>query len=198
MSFTRLPYDAKTYQKRVYESASTLPHQLDPIRNERDSYRTCDEPNTCTASTITPFAPRHRMPALVDTESDLLGITRPATKDPSRQYPYKGAVASHTFAPLAEDGLGFSARYTQLDYPQPNREKGLYPERFFNPILDLQRLERLDDNSKIGINSYLAEMDSYKMFVPKPIPDRSLPTPQRRGEWPVLANVGEPFAMDLN
>ena len=142
--------------------------------------------------------PRYRQNnQLVDTESDLLGLTRPNTHDPSRQYPWKGVTAEHEFAALPEVGLEFSARQTRLDYQQPNRERGLYPERFFTPILDVQRLQRVDDNSKIGFNTYTAESDTFKMFIPRPINDEANAPKPARGDIAPLSMAGNPFDMQL-
>ncbi len=190
MSFTRLLNDKGTFIKDTHESTSQLGWILDPTYNEQSSYKTCDEPNKCSRTKLTPSYPFYKTDSVaVDTESDLFGLTRPASRDPAKQYPYTGVQKQHQLVPLPEIGLEFSARQTRLDSQQPNREQGVFPERFFNPIIDLTRLSRIDDNSKIGYNTYLAESDTYKMFIPKPFADSVLPVPKNPGMLPAAPST---------
>ena len=182
MASTRLNNDYGAQRKNTFEMSSQLGWVLDPHMNERADYTTCDEPYQCSKPKFTPIIPKYKSGSdIVDTESDLWGITRPLSSDPSRKYPYAGVQAKHQFEPLPEIGLDFSSRATHLDSQQPNRERGVFPERFFNPIVDLTRLSRNDDNSKIGFNTYLAETDTYKMFIPRPIDSTTTLPPRAAG-----------------
>lgn len=189
MSFTRLDYDPKAYETAYKASVGVFPYMTDRAYTQKSKYCRCEEPTKCTCfrvsgtnGEVTPFEPFHRTTSIVDAESDVQNRSRKFSKDPSTQWPYNGAKAPHTLEAVGEVGLNFSNRHTRVDYPLPNREQSLYPERFYNTQIDMQALENIDDNTKIGINSYLAERDNFKAYIPSPINDAATLPPAPRSE----------------
>lgn len=191
MALTNTIYDPKAYETAFRESVSVFPYVTDPVYSQRSKYCHCDQPTNCSCvkvgqnNQVTPFEPFHRTPSIIDAESDVQNRSRKYSKDPTTQYPYNGAKAPHTLEAEGEVGLYFSNQNTRVQYPQPNRGNySYYPERFYNTQIDIQSTKNIDDNTKIGLMTYLGERDSFKAYIPRPYEDKSLPTPENKGEIP--------------
>lgn len=175
MSFTRTSYDNGAYEEVVAETTGNAKYQLDPaysMRQGMDYQFGADVNND-------PVTPYQHVSKWVDTESELLNLSRPLTKDPGQQFPYKQAPAEHEFT--AVENPEVSAKYTRLDYPAPNREQMVDVNRFYPLPLNPQALQRIHSNAYVGRNTTLDERDYYRMRVPV-LPDQFAAMPKASDE----------------
>jgi hypothetical protein len=160
MSFTRASYDVGAYSEEAAEIQGNSKYQLDPVQSIRPSmdYQFND---STVLDTVTPY--RH-VSHWVDTESELQNLSRPLSKDPSQNFPYRQAPAEHEFT--AVENTELSAKYTRLDYPAPNREQMVQTNRFYPVPLNPQALQRIHSNAYVGRNTTLDERDYHKLRIP--------------------------------
>jgi hypothetical protein len=178
MSYTRTSYDEGAYSEQVSQSTGTGKYRLDKayVCKDKMNYKFGDVQNH---DTVTPY--RH-VSRWVDTESELKNLSRPLTRDPGQQFPYRQAPAPHEFSAVEQPGLG--SRYTRLDYPTPNREQMIQVNRFYTTTLNPQELHRIHSNSYVGRNTTLDERDYFKMKIPvRKDQFNSLPKPNQSSQY---------------
>ena len=80
-SWERLRYDEKAYEQYIRESTGGLLYQLDPVK-----FYNASECRPAQPGMMGPGVSISQTSPLVDVESDLRGINRPQTHDPTKQY----------------------------------------------------------------------------------------------------------------
>ena len=180
MSFNRLNYDTNTYKQNLYQSVGP------------GEYRLVEPPNTeegCFAE-----SPHIRMQfqgvsvdserPLIDVDSELLHLTRPATNCPSRKYIPDGSQCGLTNPKAAENNKThgksclLNVEDTRLSNP-PCTLRGTGWNRWEWLCLDPQErvLMPFDNN----INNRLIVKDNHRPNIPKPI-DVNMSLPPQMGD----------------
>ena len=117
MSFSRTMYDSCAYKKTVTESTGTLAYMLDPVKYEVCSSKKCSV-NFGVSGGASVRQPKR---SLVEIESELLNLTRPASRCPSKKY------APKCSKPNSNDDNGLPCGPYQLQSDNNNNNlKGCY------------------------------------------------------------------------
>lgn len=154
MSFNQLSYDPATYQRDLDESMKQGKYQMFSGYGMTTSACSMGAPRG-QAHGQTPYA------NLVDQHSELMNLTRPLTKNPMEEYPFKQANVSFD-AVLPDCGSSSEsqhARYTPFVERRDiqvirNNNEGLCQ----NP----QNFERIPSNTRSGMNTRLLYRDNFK------------------------------------
>jgi hypothetical protein len=104
---------------------------------------------------------------MVNIESELQNINRKFSKDPKKQFPF---VKSNTNNPkLATCNQNLITKYSRLEGPTFKRGVAFGDVNFDVPIMNPQLLSRIHSNTYVGENTYLTEVDSYKIKTETPL-----------------------------
>lgn len=213
----RLKYDLGTFGRDLEQSTAPLERVLDPIF--------VHPKKMCRAAEVGHLGKvgvsyDTRVP-LVDTESELLNLTRPVTKDPNYKYipQCSSAVSGND---ISQDGTGtgypggcdmvensaeyhkrfhfpscsFKREYTRISNPTCTmREIGI--NRFQPTYLDHQHPTRWENQAEVGINDRMVAKDNHVPCIPVPMDQTAaLPVSKRlplQETVPVSANPIEPL-----
>lgn len=175
MSFNRLNYDTCAYKQNLYQSVGP------------GEYRLTEPPNSC--NICTPQTPHIRLQKqgvsvksdmpLIDVDSELMNLTRPATNCPSRKYIPDGSQCGLTNPNQKDNNLehgnncDFGIEDTRISNP-PCTLRGTGWNRFEWLCLDPQ--DRVLIPFDHNINNRIVVKDNHRPCVPRPIDVRlSLP-----------------------
>lgn len=183
-NWQRLKYDNGYYQKYLEQSTKPLNFILDPINVHR-----CQPCRPEEIGYLGKFGVSYNTnKLLIDTESELLNLTRPASKDPNFQY------FPHCLKDSQENrysnnrscqvnmfhfpSSGLRRESTRLTNPTfTMRETGI--NRFQSTYLDHQDPTKWEIQGEVGINYRLVAKDNHVPCIPKLIDQTpALPTPQ--------------------
>jgi hypothetical protein len=155
MSFNQLSYDPATYKRDLAESLAQGQYQMFSGYGQVESGTCMMNAPFGQAHDQTPFA------KLVDQESELLNLTRPLTKNPMEEYPFKQSDVSFNNDMVACNTSSESqhSRYTPF-----NERKDIQIIRNNNEGLcqDPQSLNRIPSNTRSGMNTRLLYRDNFK------------------------------------
>ena len=120
MSFNRTMYDTCAYKKSVAESTGTVAYMLDPVKYEiRDTAKCSVNFGVSGGASV-----RYPKSTLVEIESELLNLTRPASRCPEKKYSPKCSK------PTSNDDNGLPCGPYQLQSDDNNNNnnnlKGCY------------------------------------------------------------------------
>ena len=158
MSYNRLIYDPCSFNQRFQESVKPLAYQTQTPRINK-SYN----PNP---GFLSHLEDRGVSCNRIDAESDILNITRPASKCPSRKFPVHSQRTMNNIHPESDERL--QTKYTK-EKRACNVLSGININRFEPLCTDLQNPKLIHNNCYIGLNTRTHERDNqpkYKNFKP--------------------------------
>lgn len=118
MSFNRTMYDHCAYKQSLAESTGTLSYMLDPVKYEIGDTTKCSVNFGVSGGASVRYPKR----TLVEIESELLNLTRPASRCPSKQYAPKCSKPTSN----DDNGLPCGPYQLQTDDHHNNNLKGCY------------------------------------------------------------------------
>lgn len=174
MSFNRLKYDEKTSKHELLESIGTYEYQIGTPLQTENCFPT-DTSNIIQRNGVSVDASR----PMVDVNSDLLGINRKLTKDPSEKFLPKldkeGNLVSDDSPKLHyKDCKNETTEYTRLTNPSSNL-RGTGWNRWEWLCLDPQ--ERTEIPFDFNISNRIVVKDNHRACVPNPV-DQTLALPK--------------------
>jgi hypothetical protein len=154
MSFNQLSYDPATYERDLKESTAQGKYQMYSGFGQQTN-------GTCTMSASYQQAhDQNSISSIVDQESELLNLTRPLTKNPMEEYPFKQSnVNFHSTLPdCGPDNEIQHSRYTPFT---ERRDINIIRNNNEGLCQDPQSLNRIPSNTRSGMNTRLLYRDNY-------------------------------------
>ena len=164
-TFTRNEYDKGTYKLDLEQSENVGNYILSKIYShpKEDS---CYQPNAeyYGQDQQLDITKENNM---VNVESDLYNLNRKISKNPKKQYPFVKGKKDYPKLATCNDKL--VTKYSRLEGPTFKRGLAYGDVNFETPILNPQLLKRIHSNRYIGENTYLQDVDNYKVQKIKPM-----------------------------
>jgi len=154
MSFNRLSYDPSTYQRDLSESMKQGKYQMFSGYGQAPS-------GTCMMSSNVGVARGQESIAnIVDHESELKNLTRPLTKNPMEEYPFKQSNVNFQ-SQMNDCGPSSASEYSR--YTPFNERRDIQIIRNNNEGLceNPQSFNRIPSNTRSGMNTRLLYRDNY-------------------------------------
>jgi len=200
-NWQRLKYDEGTFTRHIEQSTRPLDFILDPINNHR-----CDPCFPEEVGYIGKFGVSYDTNTpLIDTESELLNLTRRATNDPNFKYSpscpdYKSSACSNGLPCKGQTNLfhfpscGMRREFSRLSNPTYTlRETGV--NRFQPTYLDHQDRTHWELQGEVGINYRMVAKDNHVPCIPRPIDQTpALPVAKPLPCQPIIATCANPIA----
>jgi hypothetical protein len=165
---TNLIYDKGAYLHRLNERTGAQSYLLLPESNYRKQDSCFQQNPEFRATNGNIFNPNDPYSSMVAVESDLKNLQRKESKNPLTQYPYtKKTNIKPEVLPVCNKNKTLETKYTQLEAPSYKRELQIDIKRFQPLDRNLERLNRIQDNSYIGFNTRLQFRDAHKMNAPR-------------------------------
>ena len=160
--FTRQIYDQSAYEQDLSQWRGPSRYYLEPSTTHRGNL-TCFQsiPEMHASTGQYRISDKNDM---INIESDLYNLNRPATKDQYLKYPYINPQYSNqpSMGECSDAQDTFNLLYPKLEHSQFNREKQIHIPRFESLCLNPQDLKRIRSNNVIGLNTRLYNRDRYK------------------------------------
>lgn len=215
-NFQRLKYDAGNYARHVEQSTRPLDFILDPVNTHR-----CNPCRPEEVGYLGKFGVSYDTnQPLIDTESELLNLTRPASNDPNFKYlpfcPNCGAKKNNCGSTACLEGLpcgdgvsndcvncqpklfhfpscGLRREFSRISNPTYTlKETGV--NRFQPTYLDHQDPTHWELQGEVGINYCLVAKDNHVPCIPRPIDQTpALPVGKPIPCQPIVAACANPI-----
>jgi hypothetical protein len=154
MSFNRLTYDPATYQRDLDESMAQGKYQMFSGFGASASACSMGAPQG-QAHGQAPYA------SIVDQHSELMNLTRPLTKNPLEEYPFKQSnVPFNTLLP--DCGASSEAQHGRYTPFTERRDIAIIRNENEGLCENPQNFDRIISNTRSGMNSRLLYRDNFK------------------------------------
>lgn len=164
-TFTRNEYDKNAYELEVQQSENVGEYMLKGFYGHPQE-DVCYQPNVEFYGQDQQLDIAKKGNDMVDVESDLKNLPRRLTKDPKKQYPFIKQEHKKTQR-LAVCNDKLVTKYSRLEGPTFKRGLAYGDVNFSTPIHQPQILKRIHSNDYIGENTYLSDVQSFKVKKPK-------------------------------
>lgn len=154
MSFNQLSYDPETYQRDLNESMSQGQYQMFNGYGQHQS--------SCMMTA--PSQQSHRqysISQIVDQESELKNLTRPLTKNPMEEYPFKQSKVNFN-STLPDCGPDTESQHSRYAPFTERRDIQIIRNNNEGLCVNPQSLNRIPSNTRSGMNTRLLYRDNYE------------------------------------